>query len=143
MYLTKEALEQANKKLKIVKVMINDEDYVFIKEFNGKTRDELTLSTMKQIQKGKEFVIQSNYALFGAKLCALCLCDEAGNLLYTMEDYKHLAEVLPSSWVELISKEASILNGLSEREKAEEVKNSQTKVDEEPVGVSAFDSVEN
>ncbi len=64
-----------------------------------------------------------------ARLCALCICDEKGNRLFSDDEAKELGKKSTKA-IELIVKECNKLNGLDDEAVEEEAKNSEDSQDD-------------
>lgn len=115
--LTKVALE-------VKQVTFKNGNWVFVREMTGKERNSFENSIMKQ-EKDSNGVMQLVQKLdnFRGKLAVCTVCDEAGELLFTMADADKLSESLSASMLEEIVKEAQIMNGISPVAKEEIEKN--------------------
>jgi len=138
--LTKSAL-LSRQVLKTQKVEFENGDYVFVREMTGADRDNFERSIMKERKNEKGEVKGFDQILenFRAKLAVVTLCDENGELLLEPKDVKTLSSSISISRLEQIVTAASELNKISEKDKADLLKNSEAI----PVDNSNSDSVEN
>jgi hypothetical protein len=123
-FLNREAL-LAKPKLAIEKVEISN-GYVFVREMTGFEKDQWEQSLMKTAPNGNmQGQPKVNYDLsnFRAKIAVSTLCDEEGNLLFSMNDIILLNKSLKASDLEKIVEKAQAINGVSEKDKQEMLKN--------------------
>jgi hypothetical protein len=92
---------------------------------SSKMKDALENSVLKKVVKNGKTDFEQDLTGFSAKLAALSLCDEEGNLLLSLKDADLLADNKPAEMIDRISTKAGILNGISVEAKAEAVKNSE------------------
>lgn len=88
---------------------------VFVKTMNGQERDSFELSVIDEKHKGK-----MNLENIRAKLCAVCLCDENGERLFSDKEVFALSKKSASA-LSKIFQVAQELNGLSP-ESVEQIK---------------------
>jgi len=136
--LTREAL-LSKEKLEIVKIEFDNGDYVFVKQMTGRERDQFERSVLKETKdkkgrKSYETVLDD----FRSKLAVLTLCNEKGETLLQPNDYATLANNMSAKTLEKIINEAQRINGISEEDKEEIIKNSVA----DQVGDSSSNSVE-
>jgi hypothetical protein len=110
-------------KLEIAKVMLDDENYVYVKEMNGSDRDHWEASLLKKVTKGKEVTMEQNLENFRARLVVATVCDEKGKLLLTPADITTLSHNMAARTLEKIMTEAQKLNKITEEDKEELTKN--------------------
>lgn len=123
-FLNKEAL-LAKPKLTIEKVEIS-EGYVFVREMTGHEKDIWEQSMLKAAPNGNpQAAPKVNYDLanFRAKLAVSTICDEEGNLLFTMSEVHLLNKALRASDLEKIVDTAQKLNAVTDKDKEEILKN--------------------
>jgi len=124
--LTREGLLK-KEELKIKKVELDNEDYVLIRQMTGRERDRFDQSLMqeKKDRRGNT-TYDRNLKDFRAKLVACTVCDENGNLLLTFQDVETLSMNMSAARLEKIVTEAQELNRITEEDKENLVKNSET-----------------
>ena len=110
---------------KVERVDFPNGDFVFVRQMSSKMKDALENSVLKKVIKNGKTDFEQDLTGFSAKLAALSLCDEEGNLLLSLKDADLLADNKPSEMIDRISNKAGILNGISVEAKAEAVKNSE------------------
>jgi hypothetical protein len=111
---------------KVERVDFPNGDFVFVRQMSSKMKDTLENSILKKITKGGKIEFEQDLTGFSAKLAALSLCDEEGNLLLSLKDADLLADNKPAAMIDLIATKAGVLNGISVEAKAEAVKNSES-----------------
>jgi len=124
--------------LKIEKVDLDEEDYVYVREMTGREREnfEKSLTKMSQSPNG-ELMFKSSLEDFRAKFVVNILCDEEGNNLLKPEDYETLSKNMSARKLEIIASAALELNKMTVQSKEEMVKN----LESGPGGDSNFGSV--
>jgi len=137
--LNREAL-LVKEKLEVVRVDLDKDEYVFVRQMTGHERDHWEQSLIKRTvgAKGKVSYDQS-LEDFRAKLVVNTICDEQGNLILKPGDYPVLSQNMSAARLEKIVNESQKLNAISEEDKEELVKNSVA----DEVGNSTSDSAEN
>lgn len=107
----------------IVKVVLKDDDFVFVRQMSGRERDRYEASMLKEVQgpKGKEF--KRTLDDFRAKLVCATTCDEKGDLLFQPGDVELLSQNMTAFTMEKIVEVAQKLNKITEDDKEEAVKN--------------------
>jgi hypothetical protein len=122
--LTRELL-LAKQKLEIVKVELEDGDFVYVRQMTGHERDSFEHSLLRKWtdEKGKE---QQTYESedFRAKLAVQTICDEDGKLILQPGDYPTLSYNMGIKKLETIINQAQKLNKISEEDKENLIKNS-------------------
>ena len=113
----------AKQKLEIVKVMLDDGDFIYVREMNGRDRDRWEASLLKKVTKGKEVTMEQNLEDFRAKLVVATACDEKGALLLTPADITTLSQNMAARTLEKIMTEAQKINKITEEDKEELTKN--------------------
>jgi len=110
--------------LQITKVDLGD-NFVFVKEMTGRERElfERSFIIEKKGSKGSDFEITHDY--FRAKLAVITVCDKDGKLLLKSNDYIQLSTSMGASKLQKIADAAQKLNGISEEDKEDLVKNSE------------------
>jgi hypothetical protein len=110
---------------KVERIDFPNGDFVFVRQMSSKMKDALENSVLKKVVKNGKTDFEQDLTGFSAKLAALSLCDEEGNLLLSLKDADLLADNKPAEMIDRISTKAGILNGISVEAKAEAVKNSE------------------
>ena len=113
-------------KFKVERVDFPSGDFVFVRQMSSRMKDTLENSILKRITKNGKTEFEQDLTGFSAKLAALSLCDENGNLLLSLKDADLLSDNKPAEMIDLISTRAGVLNGISVEAKAEAVKNSES-----------------
>jgi hypothetical protein len=111
--------------LKIEKVDLENDDYVYVRQMTGRERDNYEQSLRRKIE-GKNGVADYELALenFRAKLAVNTICDEKGNLILHLSDYEVLSDNMSAFTLEKIINAAQRLNNITEEDKEGLVKNS-------------------
>lgn len=110
------------KKEKVVLDAATD-SYVFVRQMTAHEKNNWEVSQMKKVGSGKKASYDVNLDDFNAKLAVNCVCDEKGDLLFTMEDAPKLSKNMSAFTLEKIVEKARELNGISDKDKEEMVKN--------------------
>ena len=112
--------------LKIQKVDLGNEEFVFVREMTGREKGVFEQSLTKKIydSKGKLDHVEQDLSDARAKLAVCALCDEEGNLLLKPSDYEALSMGMSAFKLEKIAEAATELNQVTEAVKEEAVKNS-------------------
>lgn len=115
----------AKEELEIVKVSLNKNDFVFVRQMTGRERDrwEQSLRTKLRDKKGKVIDYQMNLDDFRAKLAVKTVCGEKGTLLLEDGDYEKLSQNISAATLEKIINAAQEINKISEEDKDALVKN--------------------
>lgn len=116
----------AKEELKIVKVPLGGNDFVFVRQMTGRERDkwEQSLRTKIRNNKGEVTGGEVNLDDFRAKLAVLTICDEKGELLLEPNDYAVLSQHKSAKTLETIINIAQEINKISKEDKENLVKNS-------------------
>lgn len=111
--------------LKIEKVDLENDDYVYVRQMTGRERDNYEQSLRRKIE-GKNGVADYELALenFRAKLAVNTVCDEKGDLILHLSDYEVLSDNMSAFTLEKIINVAQRLNNITEEDKEGLVKNS-------------------
>jgi len=137
--LTREELLK-KEKLKIVKVKFDEKNFVYVRQMTGREREQFEGLLVKKISKGGKVVdYQQSMEDFRAKLAVNCLCNTKGVNLMQPEDYATLSQNMSASRLTKIADAAGKLNGITDEDKEELVKNSDSVQDD----ASNSDSVKN
>lgn len=122
-------------KLRIDKVQLDADTFVYVKEWTGKQKEtwERSLVNEQKIlneqtkRKGSNAMqaVRAGVSLddFKAKIAVMSICDAEGHLLLLPDDAKNLNKAIKASWLEKIVDRAQRLNGITEQDKEEMVKN--------------------
>ena len=123
--LTRESLLQ-KEELKTVKVDLGEGKFVFVRQMTGREREQFENLLVKKIRKGGKIVdYQNAMEDFRAKLVVNCLCDDKGVNIMQPGDYAALSQNMSAKRLTKLADEAGKLNGISEEDKEELVKNSE------------------
>ena len=127
--------------LKIEKVDLGNDEFIFVRMMTGRERDRFEQSLIKEVKNAKGRVTDYERAIedFRAKLAVCTVCDESGKLVLTPDDYPALSVNMSAKRLETIINKAQELNKISEGDKDNLVKNSEGG----QTDVSTSDSVEN
>jgi len=114
----------AKENLKIEKVDLEGDSYVYVREMTGREREnfEKSLTKVSQSPNGK-LMFKSSLEDFRAKFVVNVLCDEEGNNLLKPEDYETLSKNMSARKLEIIASAALELNKMTVQSKEEIVKN--------------------
>lgn len=124
--------------LKIVKVELDKENFVYVREMTGRERDLFEASLLKSVQLSNgDTKLEQDMSDFRAKLAVCTVCDESGKLLFSPNDYKTLSANMKASWLTKIATAAQELNALEEKQQAELRKNSGSSPAEDSLSGSA------
>jgi len=116
--------------LKTVQVDLGGNQIVFVRQMTGREREQFENLLVKKISKGGKVVdYQQSMGDFRAKLAVNCLCDEKGKNLMQPGDYATLSQNMSASKLTKIADAAGKLNGITEEDKEELVKNSDSDQD--------------
>ncbi len=110
---------------KVNKVELPNGDYVYVRQMSSKMKDMMEESIIRKVVRNGKVEYDQDLSMFRAKLASLCLCDENGNLLLSLEDAELLSENKPADMLDKIAEEVSKINGISIRAQEEAVKNSE------------------
>ncbi len=105
--------------LKIEKVMIDENNYVFVREMTGKERDTFEQSLLKK--EGNDYV--EDLTDFRAKLAVCTICNEKGDLLLNSNDYKTLSKNKKVAFLDKVVEVAQKLNAINKEALEDKVKN--------------------
>jgi hypothetical protein len=125
--------------LKIEKVEFEDGDYVFVRQMTGHERDAFEQSMLRKVKDAKGVITHEQATEdFRAKMAVNSVCDEAGVLVFVLNDYKALSNNMSARKLEIISKASTKLNEMTEEDKDELIKN----LEADQPGNSSSNSVE-
>ena len=112
--------------LKKVKVDLEDDKFVYVRQMTGRERDRFEQSLLKE-KKGKGGAIDYERSMedFRAKLAVNTVCDEEGNNILKPEDYPTLSQNMSAAKLEAIINKAQELNKISNEDKENLLKNSE------------------
>lgn len=113
--------------LKIEQVMLDGDDFVFVRQMTGRERDRFEQSLVREVKDEDGNIKDYERSLedFRAKLAVNTLCDEQGKNLLRPEDYAILSQHMSAARLERIINVAQKLNRISEKDKDALVKNSE------------------
>lgn len=110
--------------LDIKKVNLNKEDFVFVRQMTGRERDSFEQSIMEIKQDGKgNQTVRQNLKDFRAKLIVHTVCDEDGKNILETKDFETLSKNMSAATLEKLVNEAQKLNGMSQNDVDDLVKN--------------------
>lgn len=131
MLLSKEQL-LAKEILKIEKVELGGEDFVFVRQMTGRERDRFERSLLREVKDRKgNTTYKQNLEDFRAKLVVNVICDEEGKNLLEPADFDMLSRNMSAAKLEQIVNKAQELNKITEADKDALVKNSETDQEED------------
>jgi hypothetical protein len=124
--------------LKIEKVDLGKDEFVYVRQMTGRERDRFEQSLMKEVKQADgEVNYERSLEDFRAKLAVNTICDEKGNNLLEPDDYPTLSKHMSAARLELIVNKSQDLNRISQKDKENLVKNS----DGAPSAASTSNSV--
>ena len=111
--------------LKVEKVDLGNDEYVFVREMTGRERDRFEQSLIGEVKDNKGNVVSYERKLedFRAKLAVNTLCDENGNNLLEPGDYKTLSQNMGAARLDKIVTAAQKLNKIADEDREALVKN--------------------
>lgn len=111
--------------LKIEKLFLSNDEFIYVRQMTGHERDTFERSILheKQDKKG-QVTFERALGDFRAKLAVVTVCDEKGDLLLTPNDYMTLSKNMSAFRLEKIVNVAQRLNMITEEDKEALVKNS-------------------
>jgi len=124
--------------LEIIEVDLGKGEGVYVRQMTGKERNQFELTIMRQIkdEKGQFVGIESTLDDFRAKLAVCTVCDKQGGLVFRADDFVQLSDSMSAARLTMIADAAQKLNGLSEEDKEDLIKN----LDAGRAGNSSLDS---
>lgn len=131
LFLTKDLLLQRGN-LHIEKVELSN-GFVFVREMTGHEKDVWEQSMLKKIRGLKGVEYETSLDDFRAKLAVVTLCDELGNLIFEPKDYVALSKAIRASDIEKIVETAQRINAVTEKDKEEILKNSETDLEDSSI----------
>lgn len=125
--------------VKVVKVDLGEEEFVYVRQMSGRERDTFEQSLLKETKDKNGTVTGYDRSLvdFRAKLAVLTICDEEGTAILQPNDYETLSINMSARRLEKIVNEAQKLNAVTDDDKEALVKNS----DGDQIAASTSDSV--
>jgi len=119
----KELLRKDN--LDVEKVELSDDEHVYVKQMTGRERDRFEQSIVEVSEdKNGNTSYNQNLEDFRAKLAVQTVCDKNGKNLLQPGDYEKLSMNISAKKLEKIINKAQKINGISNRDKENLVKNS-------------------
>lgn len=111
---------------KVEKVVLNETDFVYVRQMSGRERDRFEQSLVMETQgPGDTTVLTRSLDDFRAKLAVQTICDKDGNLILQTEDAATLSENIMAAELELIVAKAQELNRISKKDQENLIKNSE------------------
>jgi hypothetical protein len=127
-------------KIEVVKVDLDDENFIFVCQMTGRARDQFERSLFDYVDKpGGGMEVKRKMGDFRSKLLVNTICDEKGTLLLRPSDYEELSQSMSAATIDKIVEASQKLNAITEEDKEELLKNSKGG----PAADSSSDSVEN
>ena len=124
--------------LKIQKVNLTENEFVYVRQMTGRERDNFERSLMREFKNAKgQTDYEKNLGDFRAKLAVNTLCDEDGEMLLKPDDYETLSKNMSAFKLEKIVNESQKLNSITEEDKEELVKNSTADLSDDSTSDSA------
>ena len=116
----------AKEKLQIARIDFENGDFVYVREMSGHERDLFEQSMLKKNvdKKGQIVGYEQSIEDFRAKMAVITLCDEKGEVLLKQEDYPTLSRNMGAKKLDIIASKAQEINGITEKDREELVKNS-------------------
>ena len=110
--------------LKIEKVFLGKDEFVFVRQMTGRERDRFEQSLMKEVKQNDGSVnYERSLEDFRAKLAVNTICDEQGNNLLQPNDYSILSQHMSAARLELIVNKSQKLNRITQEDRENLVKN--------------------
>jgi len=110
--------------LKIEKVFLGKDEFVFVRQMTGRERDRFEQSLMKEVKQNDGSVnYERSLEDFRAKLAVNTICDEQGNNLLQPNDYSILSQHMSAARLELIVNKSQELNRITQEDRENLVKN--------------------
>jgi hypothetical protein len=115
----------AKEELKIEKVDLGKDKFVYVRQMTGRERDRFEQSLMKEVRQANgDINYERSLEDFRAKLAVNTICDEKGNNLLEPNDYPTLSKHMSAARLELIVNKSQELNRISQEDRENLVKNS-------------------
>lgn len=108
---------------KVQKVDMGGDDFVFVKQMTGRERDAFESLIIEKTTVDGKVVYNQVLDAFRARLAVCSLCDEAGELLFSLADVDQLNESLSAAQLQAIVEASQELNKISTEAKATAEKN--------------------
>jgi hypothetical protein len=107
--------EQLLKKvdLKIKKVDLENDHFVYVREMTGREKDWWEQSLMKEVKSGDDdqsIKVIRSLEDARAKLAVCTVCNENGDLLFKFEDWELLSKHIPAQMLSIIALAATEIN---------------------------------
>lgn len=114
--------------IKIEKLNLSDNEFIYIKEWTAQEQNDFELSLTEEVkdEKGRIKDYKRNLNDFRAKLAVSSVCDEKGNLLFKTNDYKLLSKNMSAKKLSKIADAIAMLNKIDEENIENLAKNSET-----------------
>lgn len=128
--MTRDALLQKDD-LKKEKVELT-KGFVYVREMTAAEKNNFEMSMLKQVRTGNvknPVSYETSLDNYRTKLAICTVCDEEGNLLFTMKDVSLLAQSISASNLEKIVDKASEINAITKEDREEILKNSEADLD--------------
>jgi len=138
LFLNREAL-LVQDALKVERVELS-RGHVFVREMTAYEKNNWEQSMMKRVASGNPndgVKFETSIDNFRIKLAVNVICDEAGNLLFTMKDIPLLNKSISAANLEKIVDVAQKINAITTEEKEKVVKNLEAEAVEDSNSASA------
>ena len=135
--LTREKL-LAKELLKIEKVDLGNEEFVYVRQMTGRERDQFEQSMLKEVKGPNGIDYQRSMKDFRAKVVVYTACDETGKLLLESRDIEVLSTSMSAAKISKIVDIAQRINAITDQDRESLLKNSEAA----PSGNSISDFVE-
>ena len=113
--------------LKIEKVDLGNDEFVYVRQMTGREKDRFEQSLMREVEDKKGNVTyKRSIEDFRAKLAVNTVCDENGRNLLEPEDYPTLSANMSAAKLGKIVSKAQEINNMGEQAQEETIKNSDT-----------------
>ncbi len=123
----------AKQKLRIEKVDLGNDEYVYVREMTGQDRDNFDQMVMTIQDDGTGEKVVRSLDDFRAKLAVCTICDEEGNLLLKPDDYKALSKNISAARLDKIATKAQELSRISKQDVDDMLKNSSDALNEDSI----------
>lgn len=115
----------AKENLKVEKVELGNDEFVYVRQMTGRERDKFEQSLIKEKTKEDGSAdYERKLDDFRAKLAVCTICDESGKLILGYDDYELLSTNMSAARLEKIITEAQKLNKITDTDKKNLTKNS-------------------
>ena len=116
----------AKETLKVEKVDLGDDDFVYVRQMTGRERDRFERSLMREVKDSSGTITyEQSLGDFRAKLAVNAICDENGNNLLEPTDFDILSDHMSAAKLQLIVDHVNNLNQIREANKEAMIKNSE------------------